>query len=181
MQLVKPIKASYQWTVDELATAQVYHNNISGRRARWIRYGGLIIMLGATLSLAFFRGQFSWTVFGLVGVAYLGVVISEVLRHPSMVHRAAEKAFVDRPDKDKMVRFEFDDEAILSGTEGFGESTIQWDDIQRVIETPTGFLFYLNKQVYIWVPEEAIKPKSDIGRLRELVQEKIENYVDEAV
>lgn len=181
MQLVKPIKASYRWTVDELATAQVYHNTITGRRNRWMRYGGLIIMLGVTLIMAIFKGQFSWAIFALVGVTYLAVMISEVNQHPKMVHRAAVQAFANRPDKNKVVHFEFDDQAILSGTEGMGESTIQWDDVTKVIETRSGFLFYLKRQMYIWVPEEAIKPQSDIGRLRELVQEKIDNYINEVV
>lgn len=180
MTQTKPIRASYRWTLDELVEAQSYHTKITGKRGRWVRFGVLAIMIVVTVQLFVTQDVFNPWLAALVAVAYVGVLINEVVRHPKMIRRSAEKGFDGRPDKNKLIRFIIHDDHIESSTEGLDESRIEWHTIEKVIETPTGFLLYLNQELFLWIPNEAIQPKGDITRLRQIAKAKVGNYQNAA-
>ncbi|MDJ0757719.1 MAG: YcxB family protein [Ardenticatenaceae bacterium] len=174
------IKATYRWTENELVTAQQYHTKIMGKRGRWVRFGLLIAMLTFLVYLYLWQDAFYWSLVVLAGIAYGGVIINEVSRHPEVIARKVKKRFADRPDKDKMLSFEIDTEDIETQTEGLASHKIGWQEIHKVVDTPTGFLFYLNRHVFIWLPQKAVGPNGTVKQLRRLIQERAPEYLNAA-
>lgn len=169
---MKAITASYQWTEDAMITAQLHHLQGTKKRLRWLRIVALGGMIAVATWLIMQEFVINPTILGLVGVAYIAVIISEVTRHPKWIERSAKKLFDRALDKEQTVRFEIDGRAIHASTEGVGSGTTAWEDVHQIVETNDGFLIYLNKQVFLWVPAEAFKPKSDIARFRKLIKDK---------
>lgn len=153
-----------------MVKAQLLHTQVTRGRYRWLRIVALGSMMLAS-SLIFLRqGIFDMRVFGLVAIAYVAVVISEVSRHPMWIERSARRMFSRHLDKDQAVKFEIDKQGIRSSTEGVGENNVEWADIERVMEAQDGFLVYLNKQLFLWIPRSSFRPKSDIKRFRKLCE-----------
>lgn len=172
------INASYKWTFDELFTSQQYHVKINGRTARWLRYGILAIVFGFIFWLYFFNNVLEWRILLLAFFLWLGLLINEVSRHPKTIERSLKKQYTQRKDQNAQIRFTIDSHNIYSITEGFGEGTIPWSDIYQIIETPTGFMIYRNKHVFIWLPFKALHNKKDIQRFRQMAQSFVTRYIE---
>ena len=165
----KAIRASYLWTVDEMVVAQKHHLRGQSQKVRWLRFVALGSMIFVLFMLLFRQGIFNWGIAALVGLAYVGVLVNELMRHPKVVERSARRLFARHADQNKRVTFVIDETAVSATTEDVGESRTLWDNVQQVRETDDGFLLYLNKQLFLWIPRKAIQPQSDLERLRQII------------
>ena len=164
------IQATYHWTADDMVQAQLLHTTGTRGRYRWLRLVALGSMMLVATTLFVQQGIFDTRILGFVAVAWIAVMISEVSRHPMWVERKARRLF-DRHMSDRQrVRMTITDQGIESVTDGMGEGQAAWSDIERVLETPDGFLLYLSKQVFLWVPKRAFRPKTDLKRFIKMVK-----------
>ena len=53
-----------------------------------------------------------------------------------------------------------------------GKADSVWAGITKVVETPAGFLFYYNSQLFQWLPRHGFSSNSDVQQLSTLAQEK---------
>ncbi len=46
-----------------------------------------------------------------------------------------------------------------------------WSAYYKIVQSPEGFLFYLEKQIFNWLPRHALNCKEDLSRLERLIQQ----------
>jgi hypothetical protein len=107
----------------------------------------------------------------VLAMGYIGVIAAEVLQHPKMLARAIKKRFDEGIYQSQKVAFVLQDDSITTTTNGNHEKRITWDEFQKIVETPDGFLMYLNKQVFLWLPLSALRPADSSDTLRTIWRE----------
>jgi hypothetical protein len=86
------------------------------------------------------------------------------------------RGFDKRPDANALVEWTFSEEKIKAQCEGLASSEFQWKLIINVVETNDGFLFYIHKNLFHWLPFSAFQEPEGIGGVREFVKSKGVNY-----
>ena len=155
-----------------MITAQLHHLQGTKKRLRWLRIVALGGMIALVTWLIMQEFVINLTILGLVGVAYIAVIISEVTRHPKWVEWSARKLFARSLDQSQMLQYKMDGRTIRSISDDTVANEVKWDDVQNVVETEDGFLVYIDKKFFYWLPTESFKPKSDIARFRKLIKDK---------
>ncbi len=168
---MKVIQATYKWTIDEMVTAQLHHTQHNGKQRRRLRFVMLTGMMLVVTLIVWRYFLLDWRLLILLGMAYIGVISAEVTRHPRYVEWSARRMFSRFSDQNKMVTFTLDRRGIQRG-----ETLTEWDEIDKVLETGDGFLLYLNKDMFLWIPKGAFRPKAALAQFRQLLAEKQISY-----
>ena len=155
----------YHWTADELLCAQRWHFRQRVRPAfRWA--------LWIILTLMVLSGALGWHQTGsiqpsgylfFVGLYLLADVF--VLK-PRRVHRQ----FAKRPDRDAEIEWRILAEIIHIRTP-HTRSDVAWPAFAKVVQTPAGFLFYPNSQMFHWLPRSGFASDAEFGRLTSLAEQ----------
>lgn len=164
------ITASFRWTADELLTAQRVHLNYSrfGRKLRRARV--IIAPLGIAIGAAILVTK------GFNPLGFFVIIMSVLfLMFPLLARRMALKHYASRPDRDRLVSWEFSQDGIVSKTE-ISSSKMEWRMLSRVLQTKRGFLLYRNEQVFEWVPAHAFRSPGDIDALAEMARARVKRF-----
>lgn len=162
------IHADYTFNQDQFITAQNYHVRFTGRKMRWLRWAFLGITIATVVSVIVIHGNINPMMLVVLGVGYIGVVAAEVMQHPKMIARAIRKRFEQGIYQAQRVSFTIKDENITTQTDGKYEKQMTWHEFYKIVETPDGFLMYLNKQIFLWLPLDSIRPTDAEESLKEI-------------
>jgi len=159
-----PVSASFKWSPDELLTAQRLHMRHSrfGRKIRRISsiYAPLAVLVGAAVFIP--RGYYAMGLF-------LTVVGTALLLSPLMIRHTSLKHYSKRPDRDMVVTWAFHPDHITTTTEA-SSATFEWRMISRILQTGSGFLLYMNDQIFHWVPAHAFRNSEDFETFTQLAK-----------
>lgn len=75
------------------------------------------------------------------------------------------RGFSSRPGADGTIEWEFEDSVIRTTSE-LGESSSLWQSFHRIVKTDKGFLFYVLKNVFVWIPFSAFESQECIEHVR---------------
>ena len=67
----------------------------------------------------------------------------------------AKRLSFNHPYRNRVFAFSIDAESVVWKAEGATEFVAGWDQVTKVMRTPTGFLLYWNQQSYEWMPLHA--------------------------
>jgi hypothetical protein len=161
-----PVTASFQWSAEELLTAQRLHMRHSPqfrnfRRARWT-----IVPLGILggSGVLFIHGLRPDGVLGLLCV----VAGMALLAVPLFVRRMTLRHYARRPDRGMVVKWEFYSDHISAKTEA-SSSTFEWRMISRVLQATEGFLLYPNDRIFHWLPTHAFREAANVEAFTQLL------------
>ncbi len=87
------------------------------------------------------------------------------------------RGFNKRPDANALVEWEISEEKIKSQCEGLASSESQWKLFIKVVETNDGFLFYLQKNLFYWLPFSAFEQPEEIEKVKQFVKANGVQYV----
>lgn len=164
------ITASFRWSVDELLTAQGVHlkNSTFGRKLRRTRV--IVAPLGIAVGAAILVTK------GFNPLGFFVIILAVLfLLFPLFARRMAIKHYASRPDRDRMVSWEFSQDGIVSKTE-VSSAKLEWRMLARVLQTKKGFLFYQNEQVFEWVPTHAFRNPADADALADLARSRVKRF-----
>jgi hypothetical protein len=85
-------------------------------------------------------------------------------RHCKRIHGSPEES-----------RIEFSEEGIHSETKD-SEGTVKWSGVVRWRETPEGFLFYMQDDIFHWVPYLAFDTQTELQSVKDLARKKVAAY-----
>jgi YcxB-like protein len=164
------INIRYRWTAEELLNAYRSHFRHrvrpAFRGAFWL-LAVVFIIVGA-LQLWQTGAPFPGGVLFFVG---LYIPLMFLVFRPWLVRRQ----FAKRPDRDADVEWHISAEPIRTQT-GHGSSDFTWAALAKVVQTPTGFLFYPTHQIFHWLPRRAFAAEADFDRLAHLAQQKAREF-----
>ena len=167
-----PISASFRWTVDELLTAQRIHMKHSkmGRKIQRVSriFGPLALIAG--IALGIMDGLDARSFFFSVGGIFF-------ITLPLLARHAIRRQFAKRPDRDKLVTYEFDSERITSKSDA-SFASFEWKLVSRVLRASEGYLIYLNEQMFHWIPVAAFPGGENTANLSKLVKTKVADFID---
>lgn len=170
------IHADYTFNQDAFITAQNYHVRFSGRRMRWMRWAYLGITVATVTAVLVTQDNIHPMLYLVLAMGYIGVVFAEIMQHPKMIARAIHKRFEDGTYRAQKVALVMKENSIISTTDGKHETTMSWGDIQKIVETPDGFLMYLNKRAFLWLPFDSLRPDDADTTLRTIWREQQLEY-----
>jgi len=153
-----PITASFQWSAEELLTAQRIHMRHSPEFRKFRRVRWTIVPMGIL------GGGFVLFIHGLRPDGVLGLlcVVAGIsfLAAPLFVRRMTLRHYARRPDRDMVVSWEFYSDHISTKTEA-SSSAFEWRMILRVLQATEGFLLYPNDRIFHWAHRSqwAIRPR----------------------
>jgi hypothetical protein len=165
------IVARFRWTVDELIAARRWHYRQTMR--------------------PFFRGAI-WVFALLFFVAGIGILVSGELGDGAIVSGLgglialsltigtpwlARFQFRHRPDQNVEVewRIKTDNIQIIAP---HSRTEADWSAFHKVVKTPAGFLFYLNPQLFHWIPRDAFGDGADFVQIPQFAEKRGIQVVD---
>lgn len=159
-----PITARFRWTVEDFLTGR----KLSLRLNRGLFYFRLTLGV-ALLAFAYWQyqtGSFSWVFYLAFSITLpVAIIVREAIQ--SWLLR---RQFSKRPDANAEVEWTLSDQGIVSSTP-LSKGEIQWSAFQRVISTPSGFLFMPNRQIFHFIPTRAFETPTDIENLKTLARQ----------
>jgi YcxB-like protein len=166
---MEEIVAEYVWTVDELVTARKWH--VRQGILRYVRvlvWGLIVFFLGlGLLTLIVLRDAA-----GITGIVIgLFLLFIHLIVDPWLIRRQFDK----RPDQGIAVEWRFLPDLILIEN-ALGKSEVQWDAFYEVVQSPDGFLFCANKQIFHWLPRHAFARDDDFTQLLRLAEQKARKF-----
>jgi len=159
----EPIKVSYQWTVKALLKAQRWHWRNQIRPIYRLFFWVLGICLVWAIVGFLLKGSY------MDAMVTLGIILYSAGMFYIWWPWYIRRQFLKRPDKDLQVEWLIDADKIRAHT-GLGGSEVAWKLYVKVVQTPAGFLFYIQPELYHWLPREGFVSEEDVLRLAELAK-----------
>ena len=166
----EPIHVKYLWQTKDIVKAYKYH-----RRS----------------STAFKLLDLSYLAIGIVNIAIglHGVIIEQRLESIGsiifgiffLVINKIQLYFYSRSFnklnyEHKQVEWEIGQDKIVHRMINLAESTLSWDLVYGIADTPEGFLLYPQQNIFYWLPKEAFESKEDIAQFAYLAQDKVKKW-----
>lgn len=155
------INASYRWTLDEFLQAQSLHYDLFVKPKNKLfglidfRIFAVIVAVLAILRLLIDLASAELSSFEQVVLAVLLGLSILYLSQPWFQRRTLTNHYKQRPDREKLVQYRIDSDAIRVTTEGMSSSRNKWSVYQGIVRTSKGFLLYPNDVSFQWLPNHA--------------------------
>ena len=166
----EPIYIKYLWHTEDMVKAYKYHRRSSTifrlMDFAYIAIGVINIAIG--LYNVFIEQRFESVGSILFGLFFL--VVNKIQLY--FYGRSYKKLNYEN----KQVEWEISNDKIVHRMLNLSESSLNWDLIHGVLDTPEGFLLYPQQNLFYWLPKEAFDSKEDIARLAYLAQDKVKNW-----
>jgi hypothetical protein len=180
-----PITARYEWGPPAMAEALVAHQRHSlrpiFRGIVWfvilIYFAGsigipLLILAAPSLPPEIKRNA--------VIVLAVAILIWSFLlwanRTKAFFKWRARRAFRSLPGGPRVVEWSFGPQLISNRTQ-LSASTLLWPLFLKVVESPSGFLLYQQKNFFNWIPANAFVSESEMKRFAELARGHVPLYI----
>lgn len=98
-----------------------------------------------------------------LSVIPIGFIVAGIyfyIIRPFEVRWRIRREFAKRPDSNIDVQWNVTPEGISTAT-SLGSSEFQWIALAKVVQTPDGFLFYQNEQIFHFLPRRGFRGKAD--------------------
>ncbi|MGL5939402.1 MAG: YcxB family protein [Waterburya sp.] len=164
------IYIKYLWKSKDVVKAYNYHRKSS----TLYRTLTIIYLIFGTYNLVFglyrliFTLNFSFLLsiaFGLFFLFYNRITVFFFARN-----------FEKLNYENKQVEWEISKTKIVSRIMNLSESSFNWDFIQGILDTPTGFLLYPQKNLFHWLPKSGFANEEDIAHFVFIAQDKVKNF-----
>jgi hypothetical protein len=164
------IVVRFRWTAEELVEGTKWHFRHGTRRFfRAALYAlGLIFCLAGSFFLyqdELFLGTMVFTV-GLYFLLARDVLKSWFIR----------RRFRTRPDQNADIEWRMSAERIRIAAP-HRAADIEWPAFNKIVQTPTGFLFYSLPQLFHWLPRHGFANDHDFARLSQLAEERAAQFL----
>jgi hypothetical protein len=179
-----PIHARYLLNDEETAASLVAHQRVANYPLKGI-VGHLLFGVLCLLTLLFvavlaletqaiLREPVLQGLFLTVGMLWLVLILTKP--NNFMTRRALRRQIASMTEEERINEFLFS-EVEVKASSRLTTSIHRWAAIQRVVETPRGFLFYLNAASFMWLPSIAFSSADDLRRFAELAKSRVSHYV----
>ena len=74
------------------------------------------------------------------------------------------------------VEWEISTDKITHRMINLSESSFTWELIKSVLDTPYGFLLYLQKNLFYFIPKDGFSQPEDIAQFAYFAQDKVKNW-----
>ncbi|MGL5075961.1 MAG: YcxB family protein [Waterburya sp.] len=164
------IYIKYLWKTKDVVKGYNYHRKSSTLH----RTLTIIYLIFGTYNLVFglyrliFTLNFSFLLsiaFGLFFLFYNRITVFFFVRN-----------FEKLNYENKQVEWEISKTKIVSRIINLSESTFNWDFIQGILDTPTGFLLYPQKNLFHWLPKRGFANEEDIAHFVFIAQDRVKNF-----
>lgn len=152
----------YRWNADEGLNGYRWHFRQRPLRQRvtpWVIIIGSMLCGVVYLVRSEFRTALPPLLFGSI------LYVLYFIMHP----RTLRRQLLKRPDQDSDVEWQVASDGIRTRND-HGTSEFKWSGISKVVQTPMGFLFYSNAQIFHWVPRHGFADDADFQRVSDLAQ-----------
>ncbi len=160
--MVKRMNIVFESVLSEetILRAREWHWKKFGFSQHWWTIGGIILIFIGVMGLL---GENP-----LLGIMLIGYGTYCVLRK-SILKRHFLRQFRSSPHAGKCVRTTIFADGIRQEFDN-ASSELKWSSFHETISTPDGYLLYLQKNHYIWLPLNDIKEDGDHSRIRDLLE-----------
>ena len=164
------ITVRFKWTADEYMVGMKSHYRAQYPRIVHIIFWGFLYLtviagLVATILLGMDGGGFGIMCYGIIALFCFRVLQPWLLR----------RQFSKRPDGAAGIEWRISDEGLKSSTPN-GKGEQNWAAFLKVVQTPSGFIFYPTAQIFQWLPRSGFASDSDFDRLAQIAQKNAGNF-----
>lgn len=162
------LHARYRFSRDELILSMSHHYRTPFRRA-FLVAGHLLSLLFVALALWLLitSGRDSGSL-GTLGLIMLFPLYWWFL-HERLNRWVFLRGFDERPDANAIVTWELGADGFRNGVEGLATSESRWALIAKAVETRDGFLLYLQRNIFLWLPFGAFEQPEAVERVRDFI------------
>ena len=163
----EPITLKCKMTFEQFLLSQRYHERVlSWESWRWFSVVSVLAALG--YGVLWSAGSESLA----VACIFIPMIVCFVTK-VGQVNERSETELKQVFDRQRFKDQEFEwsaGESGISYVSGSDKALFSWYDVQRVVETPDGFLAYMSKEGYSWLPAASFTSQDGAARLRHLLQ-----------
>jgi hypothetical protein len=163
-------KASFRWTQAEQLRSMQHHYQVYVRRSMLI---GIHVFAAAIITLSLFvlaAGAYKVPPVAMSALLFISFGVSWLFFRGTITQWCVGIAFRRRPDADTLVQWEISDAKVKIESAGWMRAEFKWHQFERVAEHTDGFLFYLNKNRYLWLPFSAFEQSDVLETVRQFVK-----------
>lgn len=157
------IVVNFIWTFDELVEGDRWNYRHRVRRIFRVAIVGLAILFLLVGAISIWDDP-------SVGIIAIAAGLLILMCRPVIVPWLLRRQYKSRPDNDCAIEWRFTTDGIEYQTDlGSGEAS--WKSFVKVVQSPSGYLFYPTQQIYHWLPRHGFSCNEDFDRLAELAQQ----------
>ena len=166
----KNIHLKYLWKVQDIITGFKYHRKSStAYRILDIIY----LIIGIKNILLGLRGIFILNNLGSLSTIVFGIFFLLINKLQLYFYG---RSFKKLNYENKQVEWDFSQDKIIHRLINLSESTLSWDLIHGILDTPHGFLLYPQQNQFYWLPKAAFSNEEDITHFVFIAQDKVPNW-----
>jgi hypothetical protein len=172
-------KAAYRWTPEELHRALRHHRE-SNLRPAFVIAIGVVSSLFALLSLflLILMGPLSpsaWPAYPFIAFALYWLFVRQRFNR-----WLVERNFHQNLVANQLIECEISPEKVRFACEGVGLEEYHWKAFIMVMEAHDGFLFYLHRHKFYWLPFSAFNQTGTASEAKQFIKANVVRYVRQA-
>jgi hypothetical protein len=176
MLVMQTYKASYQWTQEELLRVMRHHYRTNLRPGIVIAANIFSVLLAA-LSLFILVATGVKSLSDASPLMFIVFAVYWIFLRQKVTRWWVSRGFSERPDANFFIEWEISEEKINTRCEGLASSELHWKLFVRIVEASDGFLFYLHKNRFQWLPFSAFEQTEGIEKIRQFAKANGVQYV----
>jgi len=170
------IPVRFRWSEEEFVLAhRIYLRSSASRYLVWFAWAFFFVC--AYLAYANWSPGYGWQGIVYSLILFLCGTIVLVVRGPGQFW-LIRRAFRKRPDLERDLHYEFDENGFKTRTEGLAASEAAWALIQRAVLAPEGTLLFQTPRQYMYVSGSGFADVASRERFDALVRQKVERVVN---